>query len=38
MGSWIVLTNNEIKDIVKVIRSFENRGTFLKETTRKINS
>ena len=35
-GSEIVLTNNEIKDIVKVIKSLENRGILLKGTTSKI--
>ena len=30
------LTNNETKDIMKVIQSFKNRGILLKETTRKI--
>ena len=34
----ITLTNNEIKNIIKVIRSPENRGILLKETTRKITS
>ena len=34
----ITLTNNEIKDIMKVIKSSENRGTFLKGTTTKFNS
>ena len=33
-----MLTNNETKDILKVVRSFRNRGTLLKETTRKITS
>ena len=33
--SGLTLTNNEIKDIIKVIRSLENRGIFLKGTTRK---
>ena len=28
-GSEITLTNTEIKDITKVIRSLENRGTLL---------
>ena len=28
-------TNNEIKDIIKVIRSLENRGILLIETTGK---
>ena len=36
-GSGITLTNNEIKDI-KLIRSLENRGIFLKGTTRKVTS
>ena len=34
----ITLTNNEIKDIMKVITSLENRGILLKGTTRKITS
>ena len=34
-GSGITLTNNEIKDIVKVIKSSENRGILLKRTIRK---
>ena len=34
----IALTNNEIKDIKKVIKSLENRGILLKGTTRKITS
>ena len=38
MGSGIALTNNEIKDIMKVITSLENRGILLKETTTKITS
>ena len=37
-GSGITLTNNEIKDIMKVIKSLENRGILLKETTRKITN
>ena len=37
-GSGITLTNNEIKGIIKVIRSLENRGNLLKETTEKTNS
>ena len=37
-GSGITLTNNEIKDIMKVIKSLENRGILLKGTTRKITS
>ena len=36
--SGITLTNNEIKDIIKVIRSLENRGILLKGTTRTITS
>ena len=36
--SGITLTNNEIKDIVKVIKSLENRGILLNGTTRKITS
>ena len=36
--SGITLTNNEIKDIMKVIKSLENRGILLKGTTRKITS
>ena len=34
-GLEITLTKNEIKDI-KVIRSLENRGILLKETTKKL--
>ena len=34
-GSGITLTNNEIKDIMKVIKSLENRGILLKGTTTK---
>ena len=29
----LTLTKNEVKDIMKVIRSLENRGMLLKETT-----
>ena len=36
--SGIAITNNELKDIVKVIKSVENRGILLKGTTRKITS
>ena len=36
IGSGIGLTNNEIKDIMKVIKSSENRGVLSKGTTRKI--
>ena len=34
--SGITLTNNEIKYIIKVIKSLENRGLLLKVTTTKI--
>ena len=37
-GSGITLTNNEIKDIIKVIKSLENREILLKGTTTKITS
>ena len=37
-GSGITLTNSEIKDIMKVIKSLEDRGILLKGTTRKITS
>ena len=37
-GAGITLPNNEIKDIMKVIKSIENRGILLKGTTRKITS
>ena len=37
-GSGITLTNNEIKDIMKVIKSLENNGILLKGTTRKFTS
>ena len=37
-GSGITLTNHEIKKIIKVIKSLENRGISLKETNRKIAS
>ena len=37
-GSGITLTSNEVKDIIKVIKSLENRGILLKGTTRKITS
>ena len=33
-GSRILITNNEVKDIIKVIRSLENRRNFLKGTTK----
>ena len=35
-GDGITLTNNEIKDIMKVTISLENRGLLLKGTTTKI--
>ena len=38
LHSGITPTNNEIKDIMKVIKSVENRGILLKGTTRKITS
>ena len=31
-----MLTNNDIKDIAKLIRSLENKGILLKGTTKKI--
>ena len=37
-GTGVTLTNNEVKDIKKLIKSLENRGTLLKGTTRKITS
>ena len=37
-GAGVTLSNNEIKDIVKVIKSLENRGILLKGTIRKITS
>ena len=37
-GSGITLQNNEIKDIIKVIRYLENRGILLKRTTKKITT
>ena len=36
MNLGLTLTNNDIKDIMKVIRSIENRGMFLKGTSKKI--
>ena len=33
-----ILTNNEIKDIAKVVNSLGNRGILLKETTKKLTS
>ena len=38
LGTGITLTNNEIKDIMKVIKSLENRRILFKGTTRKITS
>ena len=35
-GSGMTLTNNEIKDIMKVIKSLENKKNLLKGTTAKI--
>ena len=37
-GTGITLTNNEIKDIMKVIKFLENTGILLKGTTRKLTS
>ena len=37
-GSGIPLTNDEIKDIIKVIKSLGNRGILLKGTTSKVTS
>ena len=37
-GSIITLTNNKIKDVIKVIKSLENRWILLKGTTRKTAS
>ena len=36
--SRITLTNNEIKDIMKVMKYLENRGILCRGTTRKITS
>ena len=38
VGSRITLKSNEIKYIIKLITSLENRGILLKRTTRKITS
>ena len=38
MGSQTTLANNEIRYIMKVIKSLENRGILIKETTRKTTS
>ena len=35
-GSGLAITNNEIKDIIKVIRSLETKTILLKGTTKKI--
>ena len=35
-GSVITLTSNEMKDIIKVITSVENRGILLRGTTEKV--
>ena len=37
-GSELTLVSNEIKDVIKVIRSLENKGILLKVTTREISS
>ena len=37
-GAGVTQTDNEIKYIMKVIKSLETRGILLKETTRKITS
>ena len=37
-GTGVTLTDNEIKNIMKVIKSLENIGILLKGTTRKITS
>ena len=37
-ASRLTLTKNEIKDVVEVIRSLENRGLLLKRTTSKVTS
>ena len=37
-GPGVTLTNNEVKDTKKLIKSLENRGILLKGTTRKITS
>ena len=35
-GSGITLTNNEIKDTIRVIRSLENRGVLLKKLPKNL--
>ena len=37
-GTGITLTNNEIKDIMKIVKFLGNRGILLKGTTRKITT
>lgn len=37
LDSGIILKNNEMKDIMKVIKSLEIRGILLNRTARKIN-
>ena len=37
-GSGTTITNNEIEDIIKLIRSLENRGVIIKGSTRKITT
>ena len=37
-GLGITLTNNEVKDIIKVISTSENRGILLKGTIKKFSS
>ena len=37
-GSGITLTNNEIENIIKIMKYLENRGILLKGTTRKVAS
>ena len=36
LGAGIILTDKEIKDIMKVIKSLKNKGIFLRETTKKL--
>ena len=36
-GDGITLANNKIKDVVKVMRSLENTGIFLKGISGKVN-
>ena len=37
-GLGTALTNKEMKDVIKVIRSLENRGILLKRTVRKMTN